>query len=155
MFQNNNKLLDQIMKCLEAYLESKRVIFPRFYFLSNEELLEILAQVRKPILFLLAIFFSVGNWHLNLQTRNPHAVQPHLRKCFDAIAKLEFGVSGKAQPGQEAQLTTDIIAMLSPEGERVPLGKVRISVQSNHNSKKSNLNAIPRGLKLEEMLKTG
>ena len=29
MFQNNNALLDQIMKCLEAYLESKRVIFPR------------------------------------------------------------------------------------------------------------------------------
>ncbi|GFR70578.1 dynein heavy chain 6, axonemal [Elysia marginata] len=28
-FQNNNGLLDQIMKCLEAYLESKRVIFPR------------------------------------------------------------------------------------------------------------------------------
>ena len=28
--QNNNALLDQIMKCLEAYLESKRVIFPRW-----------------------------------------------------------------------------------------------------------------------------
>ena len=41
-----NDLLDQIMKCLDDYLESKRVIFPRFYFLSNEELLEILAQVR-------------------------------------------------------------------------------------------------------------
>ena len=89
------------MKCLEAYLESKRVVFPRFYFLSNEELLEILAQ-----------------------TRNPHAVQPHLRKCFDAISKLEFGVAGKAVPGQEVKLTSDIIAMLSPEGERVPLGKV-------------------------------
>uniref|UniRef100_A0A670K2Q2 Dynein axonemal heavy chain 6 n=1 Tax=Podarcis muralis TaxID=64176 RepID=A0A670K2Q2_PODMU len=83
-FQNNNALLDQIQKCLEAYLESKRVIFPRFYFLSNDELLEILAQ-----------------------TRNPQAVQPHLRKCFDSIAKLEF------------VLTNDILAMLSPEGERV------------------------------------
>ena len=29
-FQNNNALLDQIQKCLEAYLESKRVIFPRY-----------------------------------------------------------------------------------------------------------------------------
>lgn len=28
-FQNNNALLDQIQKCLEAYLESKRVVFPR------------------------------------------------------------------------------------------------------------------------------
>ena len=28
-FQNNNALLDQIQKCLEAYLESKCVIFPR------------------------------------------------------------------------------------------------------------------------------
>ncbi|KAL7988579.1 hypothetical protein Chor_007498, partial [Crotalus horridus] len=98
-FQNNNALLDQIQKCLEAYLESKRVIFPRFYFLSNDELLEILAQ-----------------------TRNPQAVQPHLRKCFDSISKLEFAYMAPAE-GEEKVLTNDILAMLSPEGERVGLGK--------------------------------
>ncbi|XP_045784195.1 dynein axonemal heavy chain 6 [Maniola jurtina] len=128
-FVRNNEMLDQIMKCLEAYLETKRVAFPRFFFLSNDELLEILAQ-----------------------TRNPHAVQPHLRKCFDAIAKLEFGVklpesemeitedgtlveremsfatrdalqARLAKTAKPEDLTTDIIAMLSPEGERVNLGK--------------------------------
>uniref|UniRef100_A0A8C8RP36 Dynein axonemal heavy chain 6 n=1 Tax=Pelusios castaneus TaxID=367368 RepID=A0A8C8RP36_9SAUR len=99
-FQNNNGLLDQIQKCLEAYLESKRVIFPRFYFLSNDELLEILAQ-----------------------TRNPQAVQPHLRKCFDSISKLEFAMMTPTEGEQEKVFTNDILAMLSPEGERVGLGK--------------------------------
>jgi dynein heavy chain, axonemal len=92
VMQQNNILLDQIQKCLEDYLESKRLLFPRFYFLSNDELLEILSQ-----------------------TRNPHAVQPHLSKCFDAIKSLEFASNDPK--------SIEIAAMISPEGEKVPFLK--------------------------------
>ncbi|KAI9538400.1 Dynein heavy chain 6, axonemal [Dissostichus eleginoides] len=107
-FQHNNELLDEIQKCLEDYLESKRVIFPRFCFLSNDELLKILAQ-----------------------TRNPQAVQPHLTKCFDAIIRLDFallaeqssGATAGSESNQESIYSKDILSMVSPEGEKVALTK--------------------------------
>lgn len=64
---NNNEKLAQINKMLNKYLENKRSDFPRFYFLSDDELLEILSRAK-----------------------NPKAVRKYMNKCFEAIESIDF-----------------------------------------------------------------
>ncbi|POM80025.1 Dynein heavy chain, partial [Phytophthora palmivora] len=59
--------LEICQKALNQYLDGKKDIFPRFYFVSNASLLEILSN---------------GNY--------PPRIQPHFGNCFDGIQSFEF-----------------------------------------------------------------
>lgn len=59
--------LELIQRALEIYLETKRNIFPRFYFISNDDLLEILGNSKKP-----------------------EVIQPHMKKLFDNLNKIKL-----------------------------------------------------------------
>jgi len=66
-FIEANKKLEQIQNKLDAYLEEKSLVFPRFYFLDSQSLLMLLAQ-----------------------TKDPRAVQVHMDKCFEGISRVKF-----------------------------------------------------------------
>ncbi|CAJ0594203.1 unnamed protein product [Cylicocyclus nassatus] len=64
-------VIDQLNRCQKAlnqFLEEKRSAFPRFYFLGDDDLLEILGQ-----------------------STNPTVIQSHLKKLFQGIDKVVFG----------------------------------------------------------------
>ncbi|KAG7479776.1 cytoplasmic dynein 2 heavy chain 1 isoform X1 [Solea senegalensis] len=63
-------ILDQLQRCqksLNEFLEEKRSAFPRFYFIGDDDLLEILGQAT-----------------------NPTVIQSHLKKLFAGIHSVEF-----------------------------------------------------------------
>ena len=86
--EESNRQLDIVEKGLNDFLDTKKMAFPRFFFLSNDELLEILSEGKDPL-----------------------RVQPFMKKCFEAVQKVEF----------TERVTMKTI--VSVEGESVPLCK--------------------------------
>ena len=66
-FVSTNGDLERIQRALKDYLETKKKMFGRFYFLSNDALLSILSE-----------------------TKEVERIQDHLRKVFENIARLNF-----------------------------------------------------------------
>ena len=62
-----NETVEEIQRELAKYLETKRVSFPRFFFLSDEELLDILAN-----------------------SENKEVIQGFLKALFDGLVKLHI-----------------------------------------------------------------
>ncbi|XP_041438616.1 cytoplasmic dynein 2 heavy chain 1 isoform X2 [Xenopus laevis] len=63
-------ILDQLQRCqksLNEFLEEKRSAFPRFYFIGDDDLLEILGQ-----------------------STNPAVIQSHLKKLFAGVNSVDF-----------------------------------------------------------------
>nr|KAF6455671.1 dynein axonemal heavy chain 17 [Rousettus aegyptiacus] len=62
-------------KALAEYLETKRLAFPRFYFVSSADLLDILSNGNDPV-----------------------EVSRHLSKLFDSLCKLKFRLDANGKP---------------------------------------------------------
>ncbi|GFN78401.1 dynein heavy chain 9, axonemal, partial [Plakobranchus ocellatus] len=81
-------------KALAEYLETKRLAFPRFYFVSSADLLDILSNGNDPV-----------------------TVARHLTKLFDSMAKLKFELDKDDKPVKTG------LGMYSKDGEYVDLNK--------------------------------
>uniref|UniRef100_H3AGF2 Dynein heavy chain linker domain-containing protein n=2 Tax=Latimeria chalumnae TaxID=7897 RepID=H3AGF2_LATCH len=84
MLQTSNAYFEKIQKGLENYLEIKQMVFPRFCFLTNEELIEMLAQ-----------------------SKDADAVQPYLIKCFENIKWLDIQKQSKSPSLVEMIISTE------------------------------------------------
>jgi dynein heavy chain len=93
-----HKALDHILRKIEEYLETKRAAFPRFYFLSNDELLSILSD-----------------------SRDTRAVRPHLRKCFDSIKDLQFNNEAGTEIGAMISAEGEFVPFTSVVSARGPV----------------------------------
>ena len=70
-FVDANRKLDEVSRNVSDYIASKRVDFNRFFFLSNQEVIELMANTKS----------------------SPQKVQPYLEHLFEGIHSLEFDLN--------------------------------------------------------------
>lgn len=81
--------LDGCQKSLSDYLDTKRSAFPRFFFISDDELLSVLGS------------------------SDPTSIQIHLLKLFDNVKEIAFGRNNKNVEGM-ASVEKESFSMKSP-----------------------------------------
>jgi dynein heavy chain 2 len=87
------QMADQLARCqksLNEFLEQKRSVFPRFYFIGDDDLLEILGQATNPLV-----------------------IQNHLKKLFAGIHTVGFNDKTTAITEMHSQ-EGEVVKLLKP-----------------------------------------
>ncbi|KAK2946340.1 putative Cytoplasmic dynein 2 heavy chain 1 [Blattamonas nauphoetae] len=85
------KELDKCQQALSEFLEEKRDRFPRFYFIGDDDLLEILGQAQ-----------------------NPSVIQAHLKKLFQGIHRVVFSEGATQQIVSMCSSAGEVVDLVTP-----------------------------------------
>lgn len=103
ILKDMNFTLQKIKKNLNQFLDNKRLSFPRFFFMPNEDLLEIIGQAR-----------------------DPGPVNKHINKMFEGIKELWC----PAPTGNKTQKVYTIQKIRSPDEEEIDLSSKPLTIES-------------------------
>ena len=118
--ENVQNKLSLCEKALAEYLETKQIAFPRFYFVSSADLLDILSNGNQPLV-----------------------VAKHFSKFFDSLAKIEM------KPDADGNPTNAATTMIAKDGEKVAFAEECHCDGKVENWLNSLLEAMQEGLRVK------
>lgn len=118
--ENIEKELKVCEKALNSFLDEKRIAFPRFYFVSVADLLDILSN---------------GN--------TPEKINKHMSKIYQSIEKLKLKMGGQGErPTAELMISCVGKEDVAFETPLKLIGKVEIYLQSIIDNMRSSIKSI-------------